>query len=104
MQKKSFACEHVGVNYQLVQAAKGKSTEVLRQQSLSNSWIKANEGTGELVTGILGGNIDCRDAVVAATMIQWLGTDAGVKFFQGAMRDAGYELVQRDALKQMFLD
>jgi len=42
--------------------------------------------------------INQRDATVAATVIQWLGTNCGFGFLSGVLRECGYDLVDRKHL------
>ena len=41
------------------------------------------------------GPITQRDALVAATVVQWIGTNVGRSFLTEAFRDVGYEVVLR---------
>ena len=41
-----------------------------------------------------------RDSRVAATVIQWLGTNVGFGFLVEALRDAGYDVVRRPEPEQ----
>lgn len=83
----------------------GEFAQARRERALSTMWEQVNipspgvnNGRGVL-EGILRFReepfvpITQRDATVAATAIQWLGTNVGFSYLETALRDAGYKLV-----------
>ena len=71
--------------------------DTLRERALADEWEAENPIAGQCGTQpILNALVpDCslRDARVAATVVQWLGSEVGFNFLQEALGKAGYEIV-----------
>lgn len=72
-----------------------------RERAFHDQWSKeqsAGFGSGPLFRQMLS-NLDLlpmtqRDATIAATLVQWLGTNVGFCFLEQALRRCGYEIVK----------
>ena len=58
-----------------------------REVAFSQEWQKLNnsEFQNPLLSHLLGDNFSKRDAMVAATVIQWLGSNVGMSFLADVM-------------------
>ncbi len=72
--------------------------DTIREKALADKWEQENPALGTFgVQPILHALIpDCtqRDAQVAATVIQWLGSPVGLTFLQEAFEATGYHITQ----------
>jgi len=65
---------------------KKRLTDGSMEQSFVDVWQRKNEDE-TFLTGVLNENITERDGVIAATIIQWLGTDVGQEFLNSVTVD-----------------
>jgi hypothetical protein len=76
-----------------------QSVDALRERTLAKLWKEQNPPTGSFgVQPVLPALVpDCtaRDAQVAATVIQWLGSQVGFHFLEEAMTAAGYAIIAK---------
>jgi hypothetical protein len=67
-----------------------------RERSLAEAWEAQNPPTGQVgvqpVLAALIPDVTARDAQVAATVIQWLGSGVGFDFLSEALESAGYKV------------
>lgn len=73
-----------------------------REMAFHYQWLKEQEDS--LLCNLvhnsgLGDLVSHRDATLAATLMQWLGTSVGFCFLEVALRDCGYKIVQKDDTK-----
>lgn len=77
----------------------GPFSDTKREKALSDKWEEDNPPPGQFgVQPVLNALVpDCtqRDAMVAATVVQWLGSQVGFSFLNEALASVGYEIVQR---------
>lgn len=75
------------------------SVDTRRERALAKLWQKQNPPVGSFgIQPVLPALVpDCtaRDAQVAATVIQWLGSQVGFNFLEEAMAASGYTIVAK---------
>lgn len=93
---------HRGFAYsrtQLVEKFREQFRDTMREKALAAKWEIENPVPGQFgPQPILNALVpDCtqRDAEVAATVIQWLGSEVGFNFLQEALEPLGYEITER---------
>lgn len=57
-----------------------------REVALAKAWKEQNE-RGHTLQWLIGDNHSQRDATVAATIIQWLGSNVGAAFLRDVIKD-----------------
>lgn len=72
-----------------------------RELAFHEQWVKEQDGTGILFShlsnlGFL--PMTQRDATLAATLIQWLGTNVGFAFLEDALKRAGFKIVKIESV------
>lgn len=73
--------EHIGLHINRLHPTAGNLLEAL----YATKWEDYNR-TEAILSHLLNGEISQRDATVAATIIQWLGTNVGRSFVQEGLR------------------
>lgn len=84
---------HQGLAHNRVATAELRKFNAV-EAAMAKSWGAANEHSPQL-PGLMHQLIpgfNARDAEVAATVVQWLGSEVGMAFLTKAMSDAGYVL------------
>lgn len=84
---------HQGLAHNRIASAELRKFNVV-EAALARAWGIANEHSPQL-PGLMHQLIpgfSSRDAEVAATLVQWLGSEIGMAFLTKAMADAGYTL------------
>lgn len=70
--------------------------DTTREKALADAWEAENPVPGgfghQPILNALVPDCTQRDAQVAATVVQWLGSDVGFNFLQEALGKAGYEI------------
>lgn len=80
---------------------KGNAHASEREQQFAKSWIAANaqkQGVTPILEQLLNtktSSCSQRDAVVAATVVQWLGTSVGFDFLEKTLAQAGYKIQEK---------
>lgn len=77
--------KHEGLSKNRLNSAAGND----REASFAKAWQHINRdeiGVNDIITHIIPNYTD-RDAAVAATIIQWLGSNVGMAFLHGVMYD-----------------
>lgn len=78
---------------------KQNTSGTVREKALAAAWEAENPAPGSLghqpILNALVPDCTQRDAQVAATVVQWLGSDVGFDFLQEALGKCGYEIAER---------
>lgn len=71
----------------------------LMERAFAERWESRNlkKHNGDMLYDILGDDPTLRDRYVAASVIQWLGTNVGFGFLTGVMHESGYYIGGREA-------
>lgn len=73
--------------------------DTIREKALADKWEIENPAPGQFghqpVLNALVPDCTQRDAQVAATVIQWLGSEVGFNFLQEALDAAGYQVIKK---------
>lgn len=75
---------------------RGRGETDVAERTLRAAWVELNTKGGSTcntLDGILGEPSSERDAMVAGTVIQWLGTSVGMSWLRETFRAAGGEIV-----------
>lgn len=99
----------------------GDFPQARRERGLAERWALENDRDPQLLGAILRGldeapgflagdtpippeaplpRLDQRDVTLAATLVQWLGTNVGFSFLAEALEDAGYSIVETDWVRR----
>lgn len=68
---------------------------------LQDLMIVGNTSAGVFPNGQVVFEIDDRDRTIAATLMQWLGSNVGFGFLEEMLRRCGFYIVSADALKEL---
>jgi hypothetical protein len=76
---------------------KDGSPSAKRESAFFDQWLHEQESS--LLTNLfqsakLGDLVSHREATIAATLIQWLGTNVGFAFLESALKRCGYKIVK----------
>lgn len=89
---------HKGFSYSRTQMVQN-FRDTTREKALAEKWEIDNPAPGQFgIQPILNALVpDCtqRDAQVAATVIQWLGSEVGFNFLKEALGSVGYDITER---------
>lgn len=87
---------HKGFSHNRIFITDG-SSHVKRENAFAKTWLEENPtldyGLQPTLLALVPGCTQ-RDATVAATMMQWLGSPVGFNFLNKALADAGYKIVE----------
>lgn len=78
-----------------------------RETALAREWERVNQqGSSEILEALfepseLRAPLDDHDAMFAATLIQWLGTNVGYAFLYRAMEAAGYTILRTEEVQRL---
>lgn len=99
----TLAIVHRGLAHSRTQLGE-KFQDSLRERALAKKWEAENPTPGQFGhQPILNALIpDCtqRDAQVAATVVQWIGSEIGFQFLQEALESVGYQITEKSAHKK----
>lgn len=86
---------HTGFAHSRTQVSNG-AIDTQREKAFVKAWIEANPPASpygkQPILHALVPQCQGRDAQVAATMVQWLGSQVGFHFLSEALACAGYEI------------
>jgi hypothetical protein len=88
---------HRGFSFQRTQLVQ-EFRDTAREKSLAEAWELENPAPGQFgnqpILNALVPDCSQRDAQVAATVVQWLGSQVGFQFLQEALGKVGYQIVE----------
>lgn len=90
---------HKGIDHSRL-ATPGNFKDTQRERALAAAWQASNkprvgQGSEPILTQLFKDPTQ-RDAEVAATIVQWMGSQIGFLFLKEALADAGLEIVEAD--------
>ena len=90
-----------GLKFQRLHPDAGNPKEVI----FAKHWESANTGTSSTLNWLLGPHnqqveVSGRERIVAATVVQWLGSPIGFNFLEEALKECGYTLEPIAAAKE----
>ena len=89
--------------YPLRANPEGQYADQRREAALSFLWSQENDVNKHLLEDLLNPAIHTttqEHASVAATIIQWLGSEVGFNFLKEALNKSGYEIVEKNTQKK----